>query len=360
MSVIELKKISKTYDGGNSFVIKDMDLAVEDKDFVVILGPSGCGKSTTLRMIAGIEGISSGQLLMNGKVMNDIPSKDRDIAMVFQNYALFPHMSVYDNIAFALKINKVDKKEIEKRVANAAKILGLNEFLDRKPGELSGGQQQRVALGRAMVNDSQFFLMDEPLSNLDANLRTQMREEILNLHRRLETTTIFVTHDQVEAMTMATKIVILNKGDIMQVGSPNEIYDKPANYFVANFIGNPKMNFLEAKIIDKEIILKDGTIFAKVDSPDKQKVHLGIRPEDLLVDDQGSFDATVVFTEMLGANINIFMESDFGKLVSSMDRIKDYHINDAVKFSFKVKKAHVFDGETGARLDVEVSDNHEE
>src|SRR6056297_1204755 len=243
MATVELKSITKVYEG-NVQAVKNANITVQDKEFVVLVGPSGCGKTTTLRMIAGLEDITGGELYIDGKRVNDVPPKDRDIAMVFQNYALYPHMTVYDNMAFGLKIRKFDKEEIKKRVDQAAKILDIEELLDRKPKALSGGQRQRVAVGRAIVRQPKVFLFDEPLSNLDAKLRFQMRAEISSLHNRLSATMLYVTHDQVEAMTMADKIVVLKDGFIQQIGSPLELYNKPINRFVAGFIGSPPMNFM--------------------------------------------------------------------------------------------------------------------
>ncbi|MDY0010657.1 MAG: sn-glycerol-3-phosphate ABC transporter ATP-binding protein UgpC, partial [Candidatus Izemoplasmatales bacterium] len=247
MSTLSFKGLNKIYDNGVQAVF-DFNLEVKDKEFIVFVGPSGCGKSTTLRMVAGLEEISSGELYIDDRMVNDVAPKDRDIAMVFQSYALYPHMSVYDNMAFGLKLRKTPKVEIEKRVQNAADILGLVSYLDRKPKALSGGQRQRVALGRAIVRDAKVFLMDEPLSNLDAKLRVAMRAELIKLHERLETTTIYVTHDQIEAMTMATRIVVMKDGRIQQIGAPKDIYDNPNNMFVGGFIGTPAMNFLPGKV----------------------------------------------------------------------------------------------------------------
>ena len=253
MVQIELNHIHKKYDNADFYSVTDFNLHIKDREFIVFVGPSGCGKSTTLRMIAGLEDISEGELKIGDTVMNDVAPKDRDIAMVFQNYALYPHMSVYDNMAFGLKLRKYDKAEIDKRVKNAAEILGLSQYLERKPAALSGGQRQRVALGRAIVRDAKVFLMDEPLSNLDAKLRVAMRAEIAKLHRRLETTTIYVTHDQTEAMTMADRIVIMKDGIVQQIGTPQEVYNTPNNVFVAGFIGSPAMNFFK-------VTLQDGVI----------------------------------------------------------------------------------------------------
>src|SRR5690554_4751634 len=252
MATVTLKNLNKVYDG-NVHAVVDFNLQIKDKEFIVLVGPSGCGKTTTLRMVAGLEDITSGELRIDDEVVNDVAPKDRNIAMVFQSYALYPHMTVYDNMAFGLKLRKFSRDEIDRRVQKAADILGLKPYLDRKPKALSGGQRQRVALGRSIVRDAKVFLMDEPLSNLDAKLRVQMRGELIKLHKQLDTTTIYVTHDQIEAMTMATRIVVMNKGYIMQVGAPKEIYDKPANIFVAGFIGTPPMNFINGKVNTKGV-----------------------------------------------------------------------------------------------------------
>ena len=259
MASLSLKKIYKKYDNGFC-AVTDFNLEVADKEFVVFVGPSGCGKSTTLRMIAGLEDITEGEFYIGDKLVNDVEPKDRDIAMVFQSYALYPHMTVFDNMAFALKLRKVPKEEIKAKVEEAAKILGLEELLDRKPKALSGGQRQRVALGRAIVRSPKVFLMDEPLSNLDAKLRSNMRAEIIKIHNTLGATTIYVTHDQTEAMTMADRIVVMKQGIVQQVGSPKEIYDHPENLFVAGFIGAPTMNFLRGKIVEHNFQTKDGGV----------------------------------------------------------------------------------------------------
>src|SRR4051812_18078743 len=252
MAELKLDHIYKIYDNKVT-AVQDFNLHIQDKEFIVFVGPSGCGKSTTLRMVAGLEEISKGDFYIDDKRVNDVPPKDRDIAMVFQNYALYPHMSVYDNMAFGLKLRKFDKAEIDRRVKEAARILGLEPYLDRKPKALSGGQRQRVALGRAIVRDAKVFLMDEPLSNLDAKLRIQMRTEIMKLHQRLQTTTIYVTHDQTEAMTMATRLVVMKNGVIQQVGVPKEVYENPENVFVGGFIGSPAMNFFTGTLSENEI-----------------------------------------------------------------------------------------------------------
>lgn len=288
MANLKLEHIDKIYPNGVQAVF-DFNLDINDKEFIVFVGPSGCGKSTTLRMIAGLEEISEGTLYIDGEVMNEVSPKDRNIAMVFQNYALYPHMTVFDNMAFGLKLQKVDKKEIKKKVDKAAEMLELTNLLDRKPAALSGGQRQRVALGRAIVRDADIFLMDEPLSNLDAKLRVQMRTEISKIHDQLNTTTIYVTHDQTEAMSMASRIVVMKDGYIQQVGTPEEIYDKPANIFVANFIGSPPMNFFNGRVKDNLIIvgnenipLTSEQITALKPYQDKEII-VGIRPESFKV-----------------------------------------------------------------------------
>ena len=265
MANVSLRHIYKIYDGGVN-AVKDCNIEIEDKEFVVLVGPSGCGKSTTLRMVAGLEDISSGDLMIDGVRMNDVPPKDRDIAMVFQNYALYPHMTVYENMAFGLKIRKYDKAEIDKRVREAARILDIEELLERKPKALSGGQRQRVAVGRAIVRQPKVFLFDEPLSNLDAKLRVQMRAEISGLHHRLQATMIYVTHDQVEALTMADKIVVMKLGIVQQIGTPMELYNEPDNKFVAGFIGSPPMNFMTVKVEGNgsDICINEGSFYLKV------------------------------------------------------------------------------------------------
>ena len=317
MVEIQLNSIHKKYDNAANYSVTDFNLHIQDREFIVFVGPSGCGKSTTLRMIAGLEDISEGELIIGDTVMNDVAPKDRDIAMVFQNYALYPHMTVFDNMAFGLKLRKYSKDEIKKRVDNAADILGLTEYLDRKPAALSGGQRQRVALGRAIVRDAKVFLMDEPLSNLDAKLRVAMRAEIAKLHRRLNTTTIYVTHDQTEAMTMADRIVIMKDGFVQQIGSPKEVYDTPVNVFVAGFIGSPAMNFFNVTLQDGVITNGEGL---KLTLPagkrrvleDKgyngKELIFGIRPEDIqseqiVLDTNPTWavKAEVVVSELLGA-----------------------------------------------------------
>ena len=302
MAKVELVKVMKKYEGADDYTIRETDLVIKDKEFMILVGPSGCGKSTTLRMIAGLEDITSGEISIGNTVVNDVPPKERDIAMVFQNYALYPHMNVYDNMSFGLKLRKYSKTEIEKRVIDAAKILGIEDLLGRKPKELSGGQRQRVALGRAIVRHPHVFLMDEPLSNLDAKLRVHMRSEIIKLHQRLETTMIYVTHDQVEAMTMGDRIAIFNLGVIQQVGNPQEIYKYPVNIFVAGFIGSPAMNFFKGKLIKEDKKIKfsgEGIEFMltseqseKLSSYEKQEIIIGIRPENIFLEDFSKVPST--------------------------------------------------------------------
>src|SRR5690625_1484133 len=319
---LKLQNIKKTYDNGPT-VVSDFNLEIHDGEFIVFVGPSGCGKSTTLRMIAGLEEITEGKFYIDDKLMNDVEPKNRDIAMVFQNYALYPHMTVYDNMAFGLKLRKHAKNEIKQKVENAANILGLTDYLDRKPKALSGGQRQRVALGRAIVRDAGVFLMDEPLSNLDAKLRVQMRAEIIKLHDRLKTTTIYVTHDQTEALTMATRVVILNNGEIMQVGSPQEVYNTPDNLFAAQFIGSPSMNIFDC-VFDGEQ-LKIGNTNIKIPDSDRHmlndlgykdsEIKFGIRPESVVEYEElahpeasSTFDIEVRVNELLGSEFMIYSE----------------------------------------------------
>ncbi|OIU73249.1 ABC transporter ATP-binding protein [Rossellomorea aquimaris] len=364
MAELKLDNIYKIYDNKVT-AVNDFNLHINDKEFIVFVGPSGCGKSTTLRMIAGLEEISKGDFSIDGKRVNDVAPKDRDIAMVFQNYALYPHMSVYDNMAFGLKLRKFDKKEIDRRVQEAAKILGLEALLDRKPKALSGGQRQRVALGRAIVRDAKVFLMDEPLSNLDAKLRVQMRAEIAKLHQRLQTTTIYVTHDQTEAMTMATRIVVMKDGLIQQVGSPKEVYDKPENVFVGGFIGSPAMNFFYGKIEEGSFVI--GT--SKVSVPEgKMKVLrdqgyvgkdiiLGVRPEDIhdepiFIDTaQGAkIKAKIEVSELTGAETMLYSQIEGQDFVARVDSRTDISAGQTIELAFDMNKAHFFDSESELRI----------
>ncbi len=362
MAEIKLDHIYKIYEGDVT-AVTDFNLEIKDKEFIVFVGPSGCGKSTTLRMIAGLEDISKGELYIGDRLVNDVAPKDRDIAMVFQNYALYPHMNVYDNMAFGLKLRKFKKEEIDRRVKEAAKILGLEEMLDRKPKAMSGGQRQRVALGRAIVRDPQVFLMDEPLSNLDAKLRVQMRSEITKLHQRLQTTTIYVTHDQTEAMTMATRIVIMKDGIIQQVGSPKEVYDLPENMFVGGFIGSPAMNFLRGVITDG--YFKMGDIKIKVPEGklkllkgyQNKEIVLGIRPEDihdeplfLEASPETKIDVTIDVSELLGAESYLYSKVADQDFIARVDARSDVKGGQKLTLAFDMNKAHFFDVDTAARI----------
>ena len=364
MASLSLKHINKTYPNGFE-AVKDFNLEIEDKEFIIFVGPSGCGKSTTLRMIAGLEEITSGELKIGDKVVNDVEPKDRDIAMVFQNYALYPHMTVYDNMAFGLKLRKVPKPEIDKMVREAAKILDLEPLLDRIPKALSGGQRQRVAMGRAIVRNPKVFLMDEPLSNLDAKLRGQMRIEISKLHQRLGTTIIYVTHDQTEAMTLGTRIVVMNAGVVQQVDTPQVLYDTPCNLFVAGFIGSPQMNFLDAVCQKKgdKVVLKVGPADIELPPAKAKKlidggyegktVVLGIRPED--VHDEQMFitsspntviQAKIRVYEMLGAEVYLHFDYEGATMTARVDSRTTARTGDHVKFALDAEKIHVFDKET--------------
>jgi multiple sugar transport system ATP-binding protein len=364
MASLSLKNIYKVY-AGNVTAVRDFNLDIEDKEFIVFVGPSGCGKSTTLRMIAGLEEISQGELNIGEKLVNDVAPKDRDIAMVFQNYALYPHMSVYDNMAFGLKLRKVPKAEIEKKVKEAARVLDIEHLLDRKPKALSGGQRQRVALGRAIVREPKVFLMDEPLSNLDAKLRVQMRTEISKLHKKLQTTFVYVTHDQTEAMTMGTRIVVMKDGLIQQVDTPQHIYDHPVNIFVAGFIGSPQMNFMDAKVEEKDgkvvLVFGDDTVVLPEDKAVAVKkggyigkdVIMGIRPENL--DDSAEFiakhpesiiSATVEVTELMGAETYIYLAKGKSNIIARVNGSSKAQVGDVLKLALDTSKIHVFDKET--------------
>lgn len=364
MAELKLVNIKKVYDK-NVVSVQDFNLEIRDKEFLVLVGPSGCGKSTTLRMIAGLEEISEGDLYIGDKRVNDVPPKDRDIAMVFQNYALYPHMNVYDNMAFGLKLRKFSKDEIKKRVDNAAKILGLEELLTRKPKALSGGQRQRVALGRAIVRDAEVFLMDEPLSNLDAKLRVQMRSEIQKLHRRLQTTTIYVTHDQTEAMTMATRLVVMKDGFIQQIGAPKEVYDEPNNIFVGGFIGSPAMNFLSGKIDGNHFVMEDVKIVipeGKMKILREQgyigkEIVLGIRPED--IHDEPVFldfspdtkvNVTIEVAELMGAEIILYSKVNNQDIIARLDPRFNVAAGETIELALDLNKAHFFDSETELRI----------
>ena len=354
---VSLRHIDKIYDNKVQAVF-DFNLDIQKQEFIVLVGPSGCGKSTTLRMIAGLEEISNGELYIDGVLSNDLAPKNRNIAMVFQNYALYPHMTVYDNLAFGLKMTHVPKDEIVERVLNAAKILGLEELLDRKPKALSGGQRQRVALGRAIVRNAKVFLMDEPLSNLDAKLRVQMRAEIIKLHDELKATTIYVTHDQTEAMTMASRIVVMNKGYIQQIGTPIEVYNKPANTFVASFIGAPAMNLLNVKYEDGVITFSDGNTLTlpkhyleEKDLP--EEFILGIRPENIKTtfkEDKDSYPVEIQVAELLGREY--YVHTLFGgiDLVSNTEVNEKLSMHDKCFIKIDKEKLHFFNKDTQMRI----------
>ena len=363
MASLSLKNICKVYPNGFE-AVKNFNLEIADKEFIIFVGPSGCGKSTTLRMIAGLEDISSGELKIGDRVVNDVEPKDRDIAMVFQNYALYPHMTVYDNMAFGLKLRKVPKDEIDKMVKEAAKILDLTQLLDRKPKALSGGQRQRVAMGRAIVRNPKVFLMDEPLSNLDAKLRGQMRVEISKLHQRLQATIIYVTHDQTEAMTLGTRIVVMKDGVIQQVDTPQNLYEKPQNLFVAGFMGSPQMNFLDAvvringtavtlEVAGQSIPLPPAKAKKLIDGGYNGKtVVMGIRPEDVYDSEmfietaKCVFSSTIKVYELLGAEVFLYFDLGEFPMTARVDPRSNARPGDTVRFAFDVEKIHVFDKET--------------
>jgi len=366
MAKVELKGISKFYEGGVQ-AVNNANIVVEDKEFVVLVGPSGCGKSTTLRMIAGLEDISEGEIYIDGELVNDVPPKDRNIAMVFQNYALYPHMSVYENMAFGLRIKKVEKTEIDRRVHEAAKTLDIEKLLDRKPKALSGGQRQRVAVGRAIVRNPKVFLFDEPLSNLDAKLRVQMRAELSDLHLRLNATMIYVTHDQVEAMTMANKIVVMKDGKVQQIGSPLYLYNHPINKFVAGFIGSPPMNFLSVKVVEEggRLVLDEGSfkvkpLAAHVEYLKKyvgKDIFFGIRPEDLKFSEKAvdnSIPVKITVVEPLGADIHLWLTTKSQPLVARTEPNHVFNVGNATNFIPEMEKARYFDKETELSILVEL------
>jgi multiple sugar transport system ATP-binding protein len=364
MAELALEHIYKIYDNKVT-AVEDFNLHIEDKEFIVFVGPSGCGKSTTLRMIAGLEDISKGDFFIDGKRVNDVAPKDRDIAMVFQNYALYPHMTVYDNMAFGLKLRKFPKDEIDRRVKEAAKILGLEAYLSRKPKALSGGQRQRVALGRAIVRDAKVFLMDEPLSNLDAKLRVAMRAEIAKLHRRLQTTTIYVTHDQTEAMTMATRLVVMKDGIIQQIGAPKEVYEKPENIFVGGFIGSPAMNFFKGKLADGKFTIGNVSIavpegkmkYLRDQGYVGKEIVMGVRPEDIhdepifIESSEGTkISAKVDVSELLGAETMVYSSVDGQDFVARLDARTHINPGEILALAFDMNKSHFFDPETEFRI----------
>lgn len=364
MANVTLRDVKKVYDN-EVVAVQEFNLEIEDKEFIVLVGPSGCGKSTTLRMIAGLEEISSGDLLIGEKRVNDVPPKDRDIAMVFQNYALYPHMTVYDNMAFALKLRKVPKAEIDEKVRRAAEILDITQYLERRPKALSGGQRQRVAIGRAIVREPSVFLMDEPLSNLDAKLRNQMRAEIIKLRQRIDTTFVYVTHDQTEAMTLGDRIVIMKDGFIQQIGTPQQVFDQPANLFVAGFIGSPQMNMFEGKlnkkgdkyyvqVADANIELsEDKQLTLKANNVAEKSVTVGVRPDHILLCDDNApnaIPATVEVSEMMGSQTHLHVNANGTEVVLVVQTV-DLHADafkagSKVNFTFGGNVAHIFDKDT--------------
>ncbi|NEY90624.1 ABC transporter ATP-binding protein [Tabrizicola oligotrophica] len=352
MSSVTIRGVKKKY--GAMAVLHGIDLEIRDREFVVLVGPSGCGKSTLLRMIAGLESISSGDILIGDRVVNDVPAKARDIAMVFQNYALYPHMSVYENMSFSLRLKRMAKEMIDRKVREAAEILNLSTYLERSPRQLSGGQRQRVAMGRALVRDAQVFLFDEPLSNLDAKLRVVMRTEIKALHQRLQTTSVYVTHDQIEAMTMADRIVVMNAGKIEQIGTPLELYDTPANLFVADFIGSPSMNFLRGTLEPGAVVLADGSR-VPVETTGRgaagQKVVFGIRPEHLSLSSDGTgLAAEVEVVEPTGANIQVYARVAGMPLCAVFTERHDFRPGQTIHLAWPGRNAHLFDAASGQRL----------
>jgi len=350
MSEIELRNVAKAY--GSVPILDDVSLGMSEGEFVVLVGPSGCGKSTLLRMIAGLEDITSGEITIGGRIVNDIPAKERDIAMVFQSYALYPHMKVADNMSFALKLAGASKAEISKRVAEAAEILGLDKLLDRLPRELSGGQRQRVAMGRAIVRDPRAFLFDEPLSNLDAKLRVKMRGEIKKLHQRLGKTMVYVTHDQTEAMTMADKIVVLNGGKIEQVGAPLELYENPSNLFVAGFIGSPEINLLQGKVDGRFVRLSDDLLLPLpigIAVPQDTSIVYGVRPQHVYLDGNG-FAVEVVLVEPTGDAQEVRMRLGVTDVTMVLHEATPMRTGAQVNVGFDTAKVLLFNNETGNRI----------
>jgi multiple sugar transport system ATP-binding protein len=363
MAQVVLKDINKFYDSVQA--VKDFNLQIRDKEFVVFVGPSGCGKTTTLRMIAGLESISSGDISIDGMRVNDLAPMDRDIAMVFQNYALYPHMTVYDNMAFGLKMRKFDRREIGQRVKEAADILGIGDYLKRKPRQLSGGQRQRVALGRAIVRHPRVFLFDEPLSNLDAKLRVQMRVELKKLHLRLGTTAVYVTHDQVEAMTLGDRVVVMKDGLVQQVGEPLELYNRPANKFVAGFIGSPAMNFATVTMTNGNgrVVAKNAGLEIEVPGREGERllshvgreVTLGIRPEDLHVARDGdpaglTFNSKVEVVEQLGSEILLDVRVGDSSMVAAVDPTTRVKVQETMRLAMNPERLHFFDSKTDAAI----------
>ena len=361
MAGITYKNVTKRW--GDVVGVNDLSFEVADKEFVVFVGPSGCGKSTTLRLLAGLEEITEGEIYIGDRLVNDVPPKDRDIAMVFQSYALYPHMDVHDNMAFGLRLRKTPKQEINRRVGEAAEILGIEPLLDRKPKQLSGGQRQRVAIGRAIVREPNVFLMDEPLSNLDAKLRVQARAELTKLHHRLETTFVYVTHDQVEAMTMGTRILVLKDGLMQQIDTPQNLYDRPDNLFVAGFIGSPSMNFFDAKLIRRDgkvaVETQDFTLDVPEDKTDLYSDHVGkevifgIRPDNTY--DKGfappgiveaEIEAKVEVTELLGNEVVVYLSTDHSEFLGRFDPRTEARVGNTISIAFDMERMHIFDKKT--------------
>lgn len=374
MASLSLKGVYKKYPGG-VVAVSDFNMEIKDKEFIILVGPSGCGKSTTLRMIAGLEDITDGEIYIDDTLVNDVAPKDRDIAMVFQNYALYPHMTVFENMAFGLRLRKTPKDEIKRRVEEAARILDITHLLDRKPKALSGGQRQRVALGRAIVREPKVFLLDEPLSNLDAKLRAQMRTELSKLHRELGTTFIYVTHDQIEAMTMADRIVVMKDGFIQQVDTPQNLYERPANLFVAGFMGSPQMNFVNGTLIEEDgnfffefgsersrraaakkykiLIPKDKNKKGQLNDYVDKEVIMGIRPEDISDEQrildaypEGIIDATVEVTELMGAEIYLYLVCEGNNIIARVAPTSPAQAGDEIRVAMNINKIHIFDKDT--------------
>ena len=355
MATVEVRSVVKRF--GSVQVLHGIDAIIEDRSFVVLLGPSGCGKSTLLRMIAGLEAVTEGEISIGGRVVNKVPPKDRDLAMVFQNYALYPHMKVFDNMAFSLQLAKVDSAEIKRKVLRAAEILNLSDYLDRYPRQLSGGQRQRVAMGRAIVRNPQVFLFDEPLSNLDAQLRVQMRTEIKALHQRLGSTSIYVTHDQIEAMTMADKIVVMREGRIEQVGPPLEVYDHPGNLFVAAFLGSPTMNLisgtLRGKDTSRHVETNDGAMLpvsGNMPGREGQQVYYGVRPDHLTVVNTGGFEAIVEVVEPTGADTLVFASIGKQKICGAFAERHGFRPGECIALAPRLDCVHLFDAQSGINL----------
>ena len=348
MAEIQLRNLSKSW--GNFVAVKDFNLTIADKEFLVLLGPSGCGKTTTMRMIAGLEDVSEGEIFIDGKLVNNLEPKDRDISMVFQSYALYPNMNVYDNIRFPLKVRKINKSTQDSKVKKAAQMVELTDYLNRKPAELSGGQKQRVALARAIVREPNVFLMDEPLSNLDAKLRNQMRLEIKKLQRQMAVTSIFVTHDQTEAMTLGDRIVVINNGVVEQVGTPKEIYSKPNTKFVAEFIGSPQMNLFNCKIDNGTATINNNSINLNK-SITLEDASVGIRPDDIQISDSGSISCKANLVEYLGSDMIIYSSIGDQEFSCKLSSKIDVKAGDEFKFDVEPSLVHIFDNSSGKRLD---------